>query len=336
MPTSENSIQQDVKQVFRGMLMGGADIIPGVSGGTMALILGIYERLVTAISHVDLRLLGLLRRRDWAAAARHLDLRFLIALGCGIVGGIVIVGRLMHWLLAHHATATWSLLFGLILASGVLVGMMVERWDFGSIVSLLVGAVAAFFIVGMVPKIPPDGYWYVFVCGAVAICAMILPGISGAFILVIMGMYFHVTGILHDLSHGAVTGDGLTTVVIFCAGCATGLLSFSKLLRTLLNHYEAATMAMMCGFLFGSLRKIWPFKEPLTAESAAALGLPVDQLEKLHKYRLGPDYFPSQLNGEVLTALAMFAAGLLAVLLLDRLTRGHEHVPPVVAEDHES
>jgi len=162
---------------------------------------------------------------------------------------------------------------------------------------------------------------------------MILPGISGAFILVIMGIYFHVTGILHDLSHGEVSSEGLLTVAIFCAGCATGLLSFSKVLRVLLNRYEAATMAMMCGFLFGSLRKIWPFKAELTAESAAAMGLPVDQLEKLQKYRLGEDYLPTQLDGDIVLAIAMFVAGLLGVLLLDRLTHGHEHAPPVAAED---
>ena len=312
--------------------MGGADIIPGVSGGTMALILGIYERLVTAISHVDLQFVGQLARREWAAAARHIDLRFLGALGCGIGGGILVVGRVMHWLLANYPTHTWSLLFGLILASGILVGLMVERWSAKGVVCLAFGALLAFWIVGLLPARPPEGYWYVFLCGAVAICAMILPGISGAFILVIMGMYFHVTGILHDLSHATMTSAGLITIAVFCAGCATGLLSFSKLLRALLSRYESATMATMCGFLFGSLRKIWPFKAELTAEQAAAMGLPVDQLPRLQKYRLGEDYLPAEFNGEVFWAIAMFIAGMLAVLLLDWFTRGHKTHPAVDAD----
>ena len=315
--------------------MGGADIIPGISGGTMALVLGIYERLVTAISHFDLTLLAHLRRKNWAAAAEHLDLRFLVALGSGILLGVASLAGLMHFLLEHHGLQTWSFLFGLILASAILVGIMVERWTPACLLAAAAGAVFAFWLVGQLPARPPDGYAYLFLCGAIAICAMILPGISGAFILVLMGMYFPIIGVLKELAKGHVDGEKLAMVAVFCLGCTVGLLSFSKALRWLLNRYEALTMAVMCGVLVGSLRKIWPFKHELTTEEVVALGLPAEQAEKLGKYRLGDNYLPETLNGEVLLTILLAVVGLVLVLVLDRLTRGHEHVPPLEAADHE-
>lgn len=255
----------DLVQVARGFLMGGADIIPGVSGGTVALILGIYDRLVTAISRCDLTLLSHAKRREWNAAAAYVDLRFLIALGTGIVLGVAGLASLMHYLLEHQLQATLAAFFGLILASSVLVARVINRWGPAELLLLPAGAIFAYWLVGL-PTLnsPPDGNLYVFLCGMIAICAMILPGISGAFILLILGKYHDITGLLKDVLHGEISLGVLVTIATFVLGCLIGLLSFSKVLRWLLARHESVTMAILCGFMAGSLRKVWPFKFDLT------------------------------------------------------------------------
>lgn len=327
---SSFSPAEDFKTFGRGLLMGSADVIPGVSGGTVALILGIYERLVGALSNVDSQLLGHLRRREWTAAAVHLDLRFLMALGSGIAVGIGGLASVMHYLLAHHAVATWSFLFGVILASSLLVARRVERWSPGAIVAGAAGVAFAYWLVGQLPTTPPPGYWYVFTCGAIAICAMILPGISGAFVLVLLGMYFHVTGALKTTLAGNVTLDGLLTIFIFVAGCAIGLLSFSKFLRWLLSRHESWTMAALGGFMIGSLRKIWPLKiDATTPEYLRRLGLPPEEIAAFEahpaaldqKYRLLENHLPATLSSEAALALGLMLAGLLLVLVLDWASR---------------
>lgn len=296
----------DLVQVVRGFLMGGADIIPGVSGGTVALILGIYDRLVTAISRVDLAWLGKLRRREWAAAAEHVDLRFLIALGSGIVLGISSLATLMHYLLEYQMQPTFAAFFGLIVASSVLVGRAVARWSLAAAVSLPAGVVFAYWLVGLpLLQNPPEGLLYLFVCGAVAICAMILPGISGAFVLLILGKYHDVTGMLRNVLHGQFELMTFVSIAVFCAGCACGLLGFSKFLKWLLGRHESVTMALLCGLMLGSLRKIWPFKVDLTP------GV-VEFKEK----QFG-NVWPDVSEGGTLAAIGIAVAAAALVLLLD-------------------
>ena len=306
----------DLVQVARGFLMGGADIIPGVSGGTVALILGIYERLVTAISRVDMTLVEHVKGRRWSAAATHVDLRFLIALGCGIALGILSLASLMHYLLENQRQYTFAAFFGLILASTVLVAQMVRRWRPITGICLLIGAAFAFWLVGLpFSQTPPEGNGYVFLCGTVAICAMILPGISGAFILLILGKYSDITGLLRDVLHGDITATTLVTIAVFCVGCLVGLLSFAKLLRWLLARHESQTMALLCGLMVGSLRKIWPFKKDLTP----------DVVE--FKRKVFDNIWPAQWDGDVLLTLAIAVVAAAFVFVLDRLTKGHEDVP---------
>ncbi|WP_166827669.1 DUF368 domain-containing protein [Thalassoroseus pseudoceratinae] len=266
-----------------GFLMGGADIIPGVSGGTVALILGIYERLVTAVSRFDTTFLGHLRKREWVSAARYIDLGFLVALGLGILTGVVLLANLMHWLLEHRQEQTFAAFFGMILASAWIVARLVPRWNVSSVGLLLLGTVFAFLLVG-VPALqdPPTGPIYIFFCGMIAICAMLLPGISGAFILLILGTYTDITGALRAMRHGTdLSGNGLI-LAAFGLGAMIGILSFSKLLKYLLKHYEAPTMAILCGFMLGSLRKIWPFKIELTP--------PGTELKKKVYQNIMPDF----------------------------------------------
>lgn len=315
---------RDLAIAARGLLMGAADIIPGVSGGTMALILGIYDRLVTAISHVDQRLVRHLRTRNWRAAADHIDLRFLVALGCGILAGIALLGTAMNYLLLNQRQFTFAAFFGLIAASSILVGRMVQRWSIAEIVLLLIGGLFALWLVRL-PALsnPPDALWYVFVCGVIGICAMILPGISGAFLLLILGKYEDITQIIKQTLKLQITGENVATVAVFAAGCAIGLISFSKVLRWLLGRHEPQTMALLCGFMIGSLYKLWPFQQDVTPE-----------IEKF-KHKTFEHLAPAEIaiDGRFWLTLGIGIAAALFVLILDRLTHASEHVPPLEPEE---
>lgn len=247
--------------------MGGADIIPGVSGGTVALILGIYERLVSAISHFDPTFISLVAQRKVKEAAAHINLRFLIPLGCGILIGVVALASVMHTLLEDYRQFTMAAFFGMIAASCYLVSKLVERWRLSELLLLAGGAVFAYWLVAL-PAFsdPPDSAWYIFACGAIAICAMILPGISGSFILLILGKYHEITGIIKEVIKLKISTSSLILVGTFASGCVIGLISFSKLLKWLLANHPSTTMAVLCGFMLGSLRKIWPFQIDMTPE----------------------------------------------------------------------
>jgi len=311
---NRSGLREDLANAGRGLLMGGADIIPGVSGGTVALILGIYERLVRAISCFDLQLLRHLRRGEFRAAAAHVDLRFLLALGCGIATGIVGLASLMNYLITTPATRPYTLaaFFGMIVASGVLVGKLVGRWSFARACFCIAGGAIAFWITGLTPTASANpSAWYIFLCGMIGICAMILPGISGAFILLLLGMYVYVTDALKALKGihtGEFTLDHLATIVIFMAGCAMGLLSFSKILRWLLSRHGEQTMAVLCGFMLGSLRKIWPFQRDLT--------------QGIHEFKLKQfeNFMPDAIDGMVLGVMAVALAAMILVFVLDRLS----------------
>ncbi len=256
------SLRVDATHVGCGMLMGAADIVPGVSGGTVALILNVYERLVTAITHFDSKLLRLVRQRRWSDAAIHVDLRFLIGLGAGIATGILSLASLMHHLLESHEDRTHAVFCGLILASTLVVSRRIGRWSSEVAGAFVVGIVGAALLVGLpVLSAPPSGPGYILFCGMVGICAMILPGISGAFLLLILGRYKFITGLLKAVLHGEITLDAIATLAVFALGCISGLLAFSRVLRWLLVRFHDQTLALLCGFMLGSLRKLWPLRE---------------------------------------------------------------------------
>jgi putative membrane protein len=303
--------------------MGSADIIPGVSGGTIALILGIYARLVSAISRFDAQFVRLLVQRQWRTAAAHVDLRFLVALGVGILSGIVCLASLVLYLLTDQRSYTLAVFFGLILASSLIVARMVRPRTSGQIVACLalaiVAALFAFWLVGLNQFGSYDSLGYYFLCGAVAICAMILPGISGAYILWLLGAYETVAGIIHNLAHFDVTTREVLTLAVFASGCAVGLVSFSKLLRWLLDRAHMATMAVLGGFMIGSLRLMWPFQVDLTPE-----------VEKLKLKQFEP-FMPGEWNAEVTKCLVLALVAMAAVLLLERwgsIAHSEEETPP--------
>ncbi|MBP1467808.1 DUF368 domain-containing protein [Candidatus Chloroploca sp. M-50] len=237
-----------------GFAMGIADLIPGVSGGTMAFILGIYEQLLDAIKSFNVRLLQLLGQRQWREAFGQIPWMFLIPLGLGIGVAIISMARTMRFLLENYPVYLFAFFFGLILASIIAVGATV-RWTPTSLVALVVGTVAAFLIVGLVPLNMPNDPLTLFLSGIVAIMAMILPGISGSFILLILGQYTYVLNAISEFNLLAIIPLGLGAVV--------GLLGFARVLSWLLNHYHGVTVAVLVGFMIGSLRKIWPWKEIL-------------------------------------------------------------------------
>jgi putative membrane protein len=240
---------------LRGLLMGAADIVPGVSGGTIAFITGIYDTLLGSIRAFDLVFIGKLLKLDIAGAWQHVNGGFLLALLLGIGTSIFSLARMISWVLENHPVPLWAFFFGLILASALVLLRQVGQWTAGRAVSLLVGAAVAGFI-ALSPVLNLDvGLAGVFLAGFLAICAMILPGISGSFILVLLGMYGTVLTAVKSLD--------LLFLGVFAVGAGTGLMCFSRLLHWLLHHFHQATMALLTGFLFGSLAVVWPWKRVL-------------------------------------------------------------------------
>lgn len=297
-----------IKVAGCGFLMGAADIVPGVSGGTVALILGVYERLLTAISRCDLELLRLLMACRFRAASERVDLKFVVSLGAGIACGIAGLASLMNHLLQNHMAATFAAFSGMILASSLLVARRVPKWQTLHTGTLLVGVSVALAIVNLPAlKNPPDALWYLFLCGTIGITAMILPGISGAFILLLLGRYHQITGHIKDIVHGDISASVLLALIVFASGCVVGLLAFSRILKALLARHHDATMAMLCGFMIGSLHKLWPFQKDLTPDER-------------FKFKEFKHYLPEP-SGQVGLAALMCVAGFVLVVGLDAVSR---------------
>ncbi|AEF55630.1 DUF368 domain-containing protein [Marinomonas posidonica] len=257
-----------LKIYLSGVLMGAADVVPGVSGGTVAFIVGVYDRLIAALSGVNKDSIQMLFKGDVKALWRHFDGGFLLALGAGVVTSIFLIAGLITHLLAVYPTYLWSFFFGLILASAVFLLKQVNHFSVRHGVVLIVGIIAGASLSLLVPTSMSTSSPMVFVAGMIAICAMILPGISGSFLLLIMGMYSFVLN--------AVKSFDLTVIIIFAAGALVGLLSFSKLLNYLLNKAHAMTLSFLTGIMLGALVKVWPWKETLSWEQIGDKKIPVE------------------------------------------------------------
>ena len=317
-PASERaagSLSGDLLNVLRGFCMGAADTVPGVSGGTVALILGHYQRLVTAISHVDGRWLKLASQRRYQQAAAHVDARFLIALGIGIGIGVISLAGAMHWLLDHHLPGTLAVFFGLVLASAWIVAGHVDRWTPWRLAGLLAGAAAALSL-NWLPAVDESALSLprLFLSAAVAICAMILPGISGAFILLLLGAYRPVTGLVRRAAEGELSLELMWQLAAFAAGCAVGLLTFARLLRWLLEHRRGATMAVLLGLMLGSISQLWPLQMP-----AAGPAADIDP-EKRPLVYVSPADWP----GSLLPLLALAVVAAVLVLVVERIAHRAE------------
>ncbi len=241
--------------ILRGCAMGAADVVPGVSGGTIAFITGIYEELIDSIKSIDLQAIKLLFQFKIAEFWKKINGNFLISVILGIGISIFSLAKLMTWLLENHPIYIWSFFFGLIIASSALVAKEIKKWNIFTAISLVIGAAIAYWITVMTPSETPDSWWFIILSGAIAICAMILPGISGAFILLLMGKYTYILG--------AVSYFEIGILLLFAIGAIVGIISFSHLLSWLLKHHHTATVSLLTGFMVGSLNKVWPWKETL-------------------------------------------------------------------------
>jgi len=289
---------------LKGLAMGAADVVPGVSGGTIAFITGIYEELVTTISNVNLELIKTLRKEGFSEMWKQLNGNFLLSLFIGIGISIFSLMKLMSYLLETFPVMVWSFFFGLVLASVLFIAKQIPKWKAIHFIVFLFAAFVAYFITTLTPVGETQSLAYLFLCGALAICAMILPGISGAFILVLLGSYKQILE--------AVSNLDLKVIAVVGAGAIVGILSFSRLLKWLFQKYEYITLALLTGFVFGSLNKIWPWKNVLETETIR--GKVVILKEK--------SVLPFDFNGEpfLLYAIILAILGFGLILLLEKLS----------------
>ena len=241
--------------VLKGIAMGAADVVPGVSGGTIAFITGIYDELLGSIKRVDIQALKLLFTGKFGQFMKYINGYFLLCVIGGIAISVLSLAKLMVWLLTYHPVQIWSFFFGLIIASSIMVATTVKEWNWKTIISGLIGAIIAYYITIASPTTTPDAYWFIFLSGAIAICAMILPGISGSFILLLLGKYTFIMNSISNLQ--------IDIIIVFLIGAALGIIAFSHILTWLLNRYKDITIALLTGFMVGSLNKVWPWKETL-------------------------------------------------------------------------
>ncbi|APZ47963.1 DUF368 domain-containing protein [Polaribacter reichenbachii] len=290
---------------LKGMAMGAADVVPGVSGGTIAFISGIYEELLGSISNVNLGLFKTLKKEGFKEAWKQLNGNFLLALFIGIFISIISLAKAIKYLLENEPILLWSFFFGLVLASIIYIAKQISKWNVVSIVALVLGAFLAYYITTLNPLVSESSSsLYILFAGAIAICAMILPGISGSFILVLLGAYKPVLDAVNDRD--------FKTILIFMVGAVIGLLSFSKVLKWLFANYKNYTLAALTGFIIGSLNKIWPWKETLTwRTNSHGIKVPFNQQS------VSPFSFEG--NPQLTFAIILAIIGFALILIMEKL-----------------
>ncbi|AUM14844.1 DUF368 domain-containing protein [Ketobacter alkanivorans] len=293
----------------KGMGMGAADIVPGVSGGTVAFITGIYATLIDSIGAIGPKTLSLLFKQGPAAAWHSFNGNFLLALMLGILTSVFTLSKLISHLLNTQPELLWSFFFGLILVSAVHIGRQIPRWQIGTVTALVAGSLIAYGITAVSPTEIALNPLTLFIAGSIAICAMVLPGISGSFILLLLGMYAHVIGAVKSLD--------VMSLAVFAAGCLVGLLLFTRLLSWLLHHHHNLTLAVLTGFMLGSLNKVWPWKHTLTTRlNSHGEQVPVEQLNVLPQ-----QYFElTGQNPHLIYSLILMAVAVVLVLALERFS----------------
>ena len=244
---------------IKGICMGAADVIPGVSGGTIAFMTGIYDNLVGSISSINMTAVKLLFTGKFSQFWKYINGNFLLSLVAGILVSILSLAKLMQYLLNYHPIQTWAFFFGLIVASSIFILKGIENWKGKDFALLAFGIILGVVICTLSPTETPDGLWFIFLSGAIAICAMILPGISGSFILLILGKYEYMMGTIADIVSGKGVLMDFVIVLVFILGALIGIIAFSKFLHWLLEHHHRPTLLVLAGFIIGSLVKVWPW-----------------------------------------------------------------------------
>lgn len=245
----------------KGACMGAADVIPGVSGGTIAFITGIYDDLLGSINAIDATAVKLFFTGKFKEFWKHINGSFLVSLFCGILISVLTLAGIMQYLLEHHPIQTWAFFFGLIVASSIFILRGIEGWNLKAVLFLIFGIFLGVTICTLSPTTTPDALWFIFLSGAIAICAMILPGISGSFILLILGKYQYIMGAISGLTSGQAVGESIVVLGVFAVGAVCGILAFSRFLHWLLGRFHKETLITLAGFIIGSLVKVWPWND---------------------------------------------------------------------------
>jgi len=296
------TVLQYIFITLKGMAMGAADVVPGVSGGTIAFISGIYEELISSINNVSLSTFKIWKEQGFKAFWNKLNGNFLLALFVGIFISLFSLATLVSWLLENQPILLWSFFFGLVAASIIFVGKAIEKWNVLTVVMLIVGACVAYFVTTLPPNENVASLPFLFLSGAVAVCAMILPGISGAFILVLLGSYKTILDAVHERDIKIVITVGL--------GAIFGLLSFARLLKWMFKNYKNATLAVLTGFILGSLPKIWPWKKVLETKTFG------DKIITIKEANISPFNFEG--DNQLVFAILLAIIGFSLIFILEK------------------
>lgn len=321
---------------LKGMAMGLAEIVPGVSGGTIALITGIYEKLIYTIKCIDKELVLAIVKWDLKFIRKRLDLPFLFSLLLGMVGGIIVGVFGITYLFENFPEPLWGFFFGLILASCIYVGKKVDSWSFIHIIILFLGALVAYYITTISPVSGNTSLWYVYLSGTIAICALILPGISGSFILLLLGMY---SVVIQTLKAFLVGPDirNITILLVFALGCLTGITVFSRVMNFLFNKYPKGTLTLLIGFMLGSLNKIWPWRNVSEILDKASFNpVIISRMEDLNIYRDAGYKVLSEVNvfpaeywmgtSKVLATILSLISGFVLLFAIDALAKRFQKI----------
>ena len=293
----ERRIKDYAVLTLKGMAMGAADVVPGVSGGTIAFIAGIYDELINSIKSINMHSLKLLFTGNLAGFWKAVNGNFLFALRLGIAISVFSLAKLITYLLVNEPVLVWSFFFGLVLASTWFVSKDIKGWNWRTVAGFVVGAAVAYYITVATPAETSTNLMFIFLCGAIAICAMILPGISGSFILVLLGKYFYVMEAVKTLD--------LVVLGVFAFGAALGITSFSRVLSYALRNFRNITLSVLSGFMLGSLNKVWPWKEVEKLVS--------DGHEVMIEHNVAP-------NTEVAEAVVLMLIGFILVYVLEKIS----------------
>ena len=311
-----NELKTYLPIFLKGMAMGIAEVIPGVSGGTIAFITGIYERFIQALQNLDLALLRTLYQKGITAAWKKADAGFLLSLLSGMLVSILLFVNIVTYLIDNQPVMLWSFFFGLILASAIYVGRQIQIWSSQNIIAAILGAALAFYITIASPATGNDALWFIFISGMIAISAMLLPGLSGSFILLLMGMY--------SIIWGGIKNIDVPIIITFGLGCLTGVLTFSKALNWAFKHHRNFTLALLTGFIIGSLNRVYPWQQVLSrrinskGESVVAFtkSLLPNQFSELDPIQNLPYGNDPQIFAAILLAILGFAT----VFILEKLS----------------
>ena len=320
-PKKRRTLPQYLGIVARGVCMGASDIVPGVSGGTMAFILGIYEELIDSIRTIGRpHFLQAVLKFRLKEVFQTLNWEFLLSIAIGIMIAIITLSSALENLLLNQPVYLWSFFFGLVLASVLVVSKRVKGWNPTLFAVLLVGAASAYLMVGLVPIQTPNDWWFLLLSGAVASCALILPGVSGAFLLVLLGKYQYVLGSVNDLFDGDL--NAAVPIIFVGIGAVLGLVSFAQILSWLFKRYHDLTVALLIGLMVGSLRKIWPWKMDLDWLRDAAGNFVLDSEGHrlvIEQANVLPDFGSSSGFTQFAFAVALALLGIGVILFIDRL-----------------